>query len=124
MNVVYNRFSAYTGDDLADIERQIKDAQKVYKERFDRYMASVNAGHESYAAKNFLPAANEAKAYLDDLQKTHTEMLDSISKNQGIDLTDLAAQQSLDNSQSSIPWTTIGLAVGALIVIVIIVKLF
>ena len=116
-------YSSYNGDDLALIEAQIKLASKTYQERFERYMSSINAGHESYAKRTFLPAANEAKAYLDGLQLRYESMLSIMGKTQGISIIETTVNEATNETETQTPWRTIGLAVGALVIIVIIVKI-
>jgi hypothetical protein len=91
-------------------------------------MASValGSGHARWARSNLLPAVNVAKAYLDGLNKDHEQMLKDVSQQQGVDLTALGTRQVSDAAAAEpapIPYTTIALAVGALVVIVLIFKM-
>ncbi len=124
MKVIHSKYSSYTGDDIANTEALILNAQADYQAKVDRYNASValGSGHARWAKRNLLPAVNTAKDYLKNLQDNYSQMLASTGQLQNIDLVDTALAP-VDQAATQTDWTTIGLAVGALVVIVIIVKL-
>lgn len=111
--------SSVIGDDLGTLQTEITRALEDYKEKNSRYLASP---HSSWARRNLLPGVNQAKEYLETLKRTYEEMQSALSKGQSIDLVDLTMEKAEENTQTEIPWKTIGLAVGALVVIVVIVK--
>jgi DNA repair exonuclease SbcCD ATPase subunit len=114
------KFSNVTGEDLNNIQEKINQALADYEEKNRRYLASP---HPSWAKRNLLPGVNQAKDYLETLKRTYEEMQSVISKSQSIDLVDLTMEKADESTQEEIPWTTIGLAIGALVVVVIIVKI-
>lgn len=119
LNKPENPFSSLIGDDLNTLQTKINQALADYEEKNNRYLASP---HTSWAKRNLLPGVNQAKDYLDTLKRTYEEMQSSMSKGQSIDLVDLTMNKAEENTQTEMPWKTIGLAVGALAIIIVIVK--
>lgn len=124
MKIVHSVYSSWTGDDLAALDAQIIQALAKYNELNNSYMASValGSGHARWAKKNKLPAVNQAKSVLDTLNAQKNTMLSEMGKIQAIDIVDTTVNEATTDNEAKTPWTTIGLAVGALVVIVIIVK--
>lgn len=117
-------YSSWTGEEFAAIEAQIADAQATYQKYVDEYNWGIENGSASYAKRVRLPRVNAAKNVLDTLQSQYENMLSVMGKTQAIDLVDTTVNEATTDTTTEIPWGTIGLAVGALIVIVIIAKLF
>ncbi|MDP3914389.1 MAG: hypothetical protein Q8R96_11720 [Bacteroidota bacterium] len=123
MKVTYSVFSSYDGNDLADLDLQIKNALAIYQQFVDEYNSGMMNGSSSYAKRVRLPRVNAATAVLDTLNAQKKAMLSDIGQIQGIDLVNTTTDLAQTEPENEIPWTTIGLVIGALVVIVIIVKL-
>ena len=120
---IYSVCSSYDGNDLAALDAQIIKALATYQQAVDDYNWGMNYGHVSYAKKERLPLVNSTKAVLDTLNAQKKAMLSDIGQTQGIDIVNTSVATATKDVQTVTPWRTIGLAVGALIIIVIIVKL-
>lgn len=116
-------YSKWTGDDLTSIESQIRDAQLVYQKYVDDYNWGIQYGSSSYAKRVRKPRVDAAKAVLDTLQAQKQAMLSDMGSEQALSIVDTTVDVALTEPENETPWTTIALAVGALILIVIIVKL-
>lgn len=120
-----SNYSNLTGEDLTSMENKIKVALEDYQAKQERYNASValGSGHARWAKNNLLPAVNTAKDYWEKLKQTLDEMRKSMQEEQSIDLTNLVVDEAQgEGLENSMPWKTVGLAVGALVVVIIITK--
>jgi hypothetical protein len=115
-------FSSYTGDDLASLEGQIKEALATYQKYVDEYNWGIQNGSSSYAKRVRKPRMDAAKSVLDTMNAQKKAMLSDMGQIQGIELVEKTTNIALTEPESETPWKTIGLAVGALVAIVVIVK--
>jgi len=114
------KYSSITGESLEALSIQISEALKDYEAKNSRYQASP---HPDWARRNLLPGVNQAKEYLETLKRTYAEMQSAISKGQSIDLVDLTVKEATTDPETEIPWKTIGMAVGAIVLVVVIVEI-
>lgn len=121
MKVVHR--SKWTGEDFAAIEAQIADANEVYQKYIDEYNWGIQNGSASYAKRARWPRVTAAKTILDTLEQQYENMLSVMGKKQAIDIVDTTIYEATAEQPSEIPWKTIGLVAGAIILIVIVVKL-
>jgi hypothetical protein len=122
MIAYYSNVSRWTGDDLASIEAQIKNAQAEYQRYLEEYNTGMRTGSTSYAKRVRWPRVEKAQQVLDTLNKQKQEMLSSMSKEQSIAIVDTTVEEATKPETNSFPWVTLGVAVAALILIVVIVK--
>lgn len=123
MNIKYSVLSSWTGEDLAAVDEQIRQANEVYLQYVAEYNSGMKNNSASYAKRVRLPRAEAAKVVVDNLKQLKKDMLSDMGQIQGIDLVDQTAAKAGKEPESEIPWSTIGMAVGALVVVVIIVKM-
>ncbi len=116
------KFSDFTDYDIAEIEQKIAEARENYEYWQARFDYSVRQGHEGYAKRNHLPSLNQAKDYLETLQKQQAAMLASMEQEDSLRLTQVAIDATNNSEPEPLPWGTIGLAIGAIVLIVIVYK--
>ena len=130
MKVVYSKYSDFTQADLTAAEQAVTSAYNVYQQRKAEYDYSVSSGHEGYAKRKRLDPMNEAKAQYDSAVEHYNNILKSIQTGQEITMADTVAGALKPQSAASqttaqttaINWKLIGLAAGAVVLVIIIFK--
>lgn len=120
------KISSMTGESIAALDAQIAEAQKNYQKMLADYnwgMTDTKASR-SYAERVRWPRVESAKQIVDSLISQKDSILKNMQTQQGIDIAGQIATNVTSESESSMPWGIIGLAVGAIILIIIVIKVF
>lgn len=124
-----SKYSDFTQADLTAAEKAVTAAYEVYQQRKAEYDYSISVGHEGYAKRKRLDPMNEAQAQYENAVKHYNNILKSIQTGQEITIADTVAgalvpgQSTGATTQSgSVNWKLIGLAIGAVVLIIIIFK--
>lgn len=123
MKVVHSKYSAVTGDELALLDEQIQQAQKEYQRYVDEYNWGMQYGSPSYAERVRWDRVVAAEQIWNNLKQQREALYSTLSREQSINIIDETVTQAATETKQEIPWKTVGLAVGAIILIVIVVKL-
>lgn len=126
MKVVYNRFSDFTQNDLQAAEQAVVDAQMYWNERKEAYERAVITAGEGWAKRNKLPLVEQAEKQLKTAQEYYSNVLSALQTGQEIEITGSVASTLTSPSNapetSKINWSLIGLAAGAIILLIVILK--
>ncbi len=113
-----SKYSNFSNDQIAVAEQAVVDAQTYYKERLDAYDRAIKSAGRRWADKNKLPLVQRAEEALEAAKDTLQRMMQIESSSQGVELVDLVIDQAnKTESETSIPWGTIGLTIIILILI-------
>ncbi|MGQ8335656.1 hypothetical protein ACUNWD_03840 [Sunxiuqinia sp. A32] len=118
-----NKYSNFTGDDLIDAEARLNEAKAVYDEWYPNIIR-WQAEKEGWASRTGkFDAWNRIVKAKEDAQKDYDFIVKALGEEQGISLVDKIQDERFDPDRNSFPWTNVGMAVGAVIIIVIIYKI-
>jgi hypothetical protein len=129
MNVAYSKYSDFTQADLTAAEQAVTAAYGVYQQRKAEYDYSIEVGHEGYAKRKRLDPLNESKLQYENAVQHYNNILKSIQTGQEISIADTVAGSLIPGTSTaettqagSVNWKLIGLAVGAVVLVIIIFK--
>ena len=125
MRTTYSKYSSITGSesDLVALDAQIETARANYEKFRADYIWGLSNGSTKYAENTRKPRMESAEEILNKLKAQRKQLLENLGIEQNIDIVKKISNDTTgENAKSGLPWATIGLAVGALVVIVIIVK--
>lgn len=123
MEITYSKYSSITGNERETLEAQIVSARANYQKLVDEYNWGMSDGHPSYAKRVRKPRMDTALEILNNLLAQRDQLNESTGVEQNIDIIKQITNDTTgENAESGLPWVTIGLAVGALVVIVVIIK--
>ena len=120
----YSDFTEAQLATLAALDAKIAQATEDYFFYLDQYNWGMQYGSSSYAKKERWPRVVAAQQVLDALNEQKRAILASEADGQNLGLTDIIIDKSTEPEDNSLPWPTIGIAVGAVLLIVAVYKMF
>lgn len=124
---MYSKFSDFTQDDLEEARLNVADAQAFLTDRKLAYERAVISAGSGWAKRKKLPLVEEAQKLLNQAIENYDRIQNAIQANQEIAITDGIAGQYLltdatEETGNQIPWSTIGIGIGALVLVIVILK--
>lgn len=101
-----NRYSDFTQDQIAEAKQNVVDAQAYYDKVVKDHRLAVESGQADLGGSI---KVLDAQRNLDSATNTLVSML-------------LSSEESTQSGGKSFPWSTIGIAAGAIAVIVVLYK--
>ncbi len=128
MKVAYSKYSDFTETDLLAAEQAVTSAQKYLSERKDAYQRAIESAGEGWAKRKKLPLVEEAQKQLNGAVEYYNKLISTIQSGQEIKIADTVATSLTAQPETSatatgtINWKLIGLAIGAVVLIIVIFK--